>query len=477
VEDSTIELGNAILLRHRSTYQIHFDDEVRERQRPVPALAIVQFISELKSRWTPHEDPGFGDIMELRLSGTRTKVSRPKVVTGIEIRNENETARGTDVAEHTLEEPVESRADDIVTAPKEEPAVAKAEVLQSSNNVGEEAFSHRESLKIVPVQPPMSVEDADSERVSEHTEHAAQSGESSAETVPNPAPIVVSKSANAEPFAETTAVPQVFATPVAKDEDHDALVMMPAPISRHAEIRSVEAPWTSDVQEPAAKANAATITRTELRSFTPLTPRIETSAPNEVAPEVTATQVITAKSHSRTQPVDAMRATPNATESVAGEVRVAVSKQIKQTDAPSTIDRRFGPTEVIHQEQVQRAGASNDDQVHVAPHRFGADRIHEQRDATVTVVSPDAPQRQLDAEMSHVHPPQVAPHSEIEVLPSTERATINSHAVTESRARELDNQAARPELDDEVIAAQVLRQFARELELEAERRGMVAWDY
>jgi hypothetical protein len=61
-------------------------------------------------------------------------------------------------------------------------------------------------------------------------------------------------------------------------------------------------------------------------------------------------------------------------------------------------------------------------------------------------------------------------------VPHSESPTL-AHAATEVFGAQAPVRQNGTHADAEEIAAQVLRIFARDMALEAERRGVVAWDY
>jgi hypothetical protein len=490
VEDSTIELGNAILLRHRSTYQIRFDDDLIERQRLQPGLAIVQFVNELKSRWMPHKDAGLGEMLELRLSGTRTESSRPRVVTGTRVANhESNVVTHGSAAQPPIQVPAtplntNTTTDLTVTQSVKNDMLGKADTVLGQNAPHEESRGASGSYEFTEL--PLHVVQADTRHVLDSPELSASSSGVSAVTVHHPASIAGERSSETHPAVAPAAPLHPLPTAVARGDRRNSTEVTPRTDATDIHQNAPHAQSTpsqlsaSPDQQTAPTGPIGVAEPASQRTFAPLTPHVERAVTQQSTSQVAMRDASRESQAENRAPVTIAAPTEPAKAPL-----VATSEPIFRPEPPAMVEHHPEPfqTSRLRRDELDYT-YSNKSHTSAITDSLGAESLPSvavetgQHDTSSMIVAANAPTVIHPSEMTHLRAAvqQGVLSSPIAAHQASSEAPVNGHSNIKTDPSDSAHLGGfHP--DSEEITAQVLRRFVHETELEAERRGVFAWDY
>jgi hypothetical protein len=464
LEESTIELGNAILLRHRSTYRIRFDKDAKERERQQPGYATAQFANELRNRWMLSENAAPEDFPTLRFGRTRT---RARVVTGVAIATPDERAsadeagppaeEGTSLphahpTEHADMQP-ERRADSSALEEAVESSVKRRfEEAAAVENVAAEGF--QQSPIVHAPRPIGRIDGKESRNV--HDPSLAGG--------PVP-PEILARSRHDTRVSGATDHPAETAASVTSQEPTQSVPSTELNASSHPPLYFRE----HEASAPSGSSAAAEIDR----------PRIQHTASRIEAAKATDVPA---------NPIPAAASSGNSPRrhSTQNDVSVPTSRLVTSEPLPplESFDGNLR-ADFVHEPlfpvyarwpRPPRPTSSYSEVPALEPAVLPQDAASRNYVRTSETVVADAPVPAALAGIMHHGTPTPSVASANVPVPHSESPTL-AHAATEVFGAQAPVRQNGTHADAEEIAAQVLRIFARDMALEAERRGVVAWDY
>ncbi len=475
MEESTIELGTMVLERHRSTYQVRLEG-MRPHELP-SAAATSRFVAQIGRRWLLADAQAESIPLLLQING-RPGGNRNRVV--VEAHPVDGAPQGGAAAQASFAAPSSGGQSAVATA--REPTVDGAH--------GTSAPAHTETQQT-------------SQAPTVATNSASHSAPTGAGEVPRSEPAVVP-----EQYQPKAQVP----VPMVDPPLHSQAAAAPSPAGdagAQAEPDVDQRTVTSasllggEARQPAPAAGA----RTEHAVVVPeqghpgSTPATHPSSSDSLklapagslmndapAPPAEVASQSGAQTASAHTPAPAQQSPPievvlsinlppaHVAEMLHRETSASTSEPSSQASTPSQPPAAASSTAAASHGESASASTPHSETAHPAPTHASA-KPDEHPDSKTSVRAQD-PFTSRPSEPVLLAPAAATPHSSpAQTHPVTSASSVAVHHDLGAQTATPASANASSAIDLDELKAEILRTLARDIALEAERRGVVSWDF